>query len=175
MKPFVPNLPCPPWAPFRFRSRYVWWRGLDSNQRRRQPTDLQSVPFNPSGTPPILQDDKTPPSRSIWATRISHSCQWKISRPRPKQSTPPCCGHHSGPDVPLCFIPGICTQTGGERRISHEQTQELFQPTALFLCMVWTGGRGVDSWPSCSPGRAGQPWAALPTPAGYECHGWSRG
>ncbi len=29
-----------------------WWRGLDSNQRRRAPTDLQSVPFSLSGTPP---------------------------------------------------------------------------------------------------------------------------
>jgi hypothetical protein len=29
-----------------------WWRRLDSNQRRRKPTDLQSAPFNHSGTPP---------------------------------------------------------------------------------------------------------------------------
>ena len=29
-----------------------WWRGLDSNQRRRTPTGLQPVPFNHSGTPP---------------------------------------------------------------------------------------------------------------------------
>ena len=32
--------------------RSVWWRGLDSNQRRRTPTGLQPVPFNHSGTPP---------------------------------------------------------------------------------------------------------------------------
>ena len=29
-----------------------WWRGLDSNQCRRKPTDLQSAPFSHSGTPP---------------------------------------------------------------------------------------------------------------------------
>jgi hypothetical protein len=29
-----------------------WWRRLDSNQRRRKPTDLQSAPFSHSGTPP---------------------------------------------------------------------------------------------------------------------------
>src|SRR5690606_12167788 len=29
-----------------------WWAGLDSNQRRHKPTDLQSVPFNHSGTYP---------------------------------------------------------------------------------------------------------------------------
>jgi hypothetical protein len=29
-----------------------WWAGLDSNQRRHTPTDLQSVPFNHSGTYP---------------------------------------------------------------------------------------------------------------------------
>ncbi len=30
----------------------TWWAGLDSNQRRRKPTDLQSAPFSHSGTPP---------------------------------------------------------------------------------------------------------------------------
>ena len=30
----------------------AWWRGLDSNQRRRKPTDLQSAPFSHSGTSP---------------------------------------------------------------------------------------------------------------------------
>ena len=29
-----------------------WWRGLDSNQCRRKPTDLQSAPFSHSGIPP---------------------------------------------------------------------------------------------------------------------------
>ena len=33
-------------------SRNSWWRRLDSNQRRRKPTDLQSAPFSHSGTPP---------------------------------------------------------------------------------------------------------------------------
>ena len=33
--------------------RGVWWRGLDSNQRRRTPADLQSAPFSHSGTPPL--------------------------------------------------------------------------------------------------------------------------
>ena len=32
--------------------RSSWWRRLDSNQRRRKPTDLQSAPFSHSGTPP---------------------------------------------------------------------------------------------------------------------------
>src|SRR5512133_504341 len=29
-----------------------WWRGVDSNHRRRKPADLQSAPFGRSGTPP---------------------------------------------------------------------------------------------------------------------------
>src|SRR5260221_1099120 len=29
---------------------HYWWRGLDSNQCRRKPTDLQSAPFSHSGT-----------------------------------------------------------------------------------------------------------------------------
>ena len=32
--------------------QFRWWRRLDSNQRRRKPTDLQSAPFSHSGTPP---------------------------------------------------------------------------------------------------------------------------
>ena len=34
------------------RPQQAWWRRLDSNQRRRKPTDLQSAPFSHSGTPP---------------------------------------------------------------------------------------------------------------------------
>ncbi len=32
-----------------------WWAGLDSNQRRRKPADLQSAPFSHSGTYPFSQ------------------------------------------------------------------------------------------------------------------------
>ncbi len=34
----------------------VTWRGLDLNQRRLSPADLQSAPFGRSGTPPDLLD-----------------------------------------------------------------------------------------------------------------------
>ena len=37
-------------SPTEFGS--FWWRGVDSNHRRHKPTDLQSVPFGRSGTPP---------------------------------------------------------------------------------------------------------------------------
>lgn len=39
------------WFPALITSAF-WWRRLDSNQRRRKPTDLQSAPFSHSGTPP---------------------------------------------------------------------------------------------------------------------------
>jgi hypothetical protein len=43
-------------APFQGRTRLnclnSWWRELDSNQRRRKPTDLQSAPFSHSGISP---------------------------------------------------------------------------------------------------------------------------
>jgi hypothetical protein len=45
-----------------------WWWGEDLNLRRRMPTDLQSVPFGHSGTPP---SDYTP-----WSQR-------RDSNPRP--------------------------------------------------------------------------------------------
>ena len=35
----------------RLLSECRWW-GMDSNHRRRKPTDLQSAPFSHSGTPP---------------------------------------------------------------------------------------------------------------------------
>ena len=34
----------------------LWWRGMDSNHRRRKPTDLQSAPFSHSGTPPLSEN-----------------------------------------------------------------------------------------------------------------------
>ena len=34
--------------------KQIWWRGEDSNLRSRLTTDLQSVPFGRSGTPPHL-------------------------------------------------------------------------------------------------------------------------
>src|SRR5688572_11787350 len=37
--------------PLRFR-RFDWWRKVDSNHRRHEPTDLQSVPFGRLGIPP---------------------------------------------------------------------------------------------------------------------------
>ena len=53
-------IPIAPGARPRFRpgcsaALLCWWRGLDSNQRRRKPTDLQSAPFSRSGTPPLAQ------------------------------------------------------------------------------------------------------------------------
>ena len=37
-----------------------WWAGLDSNQRRHKPVDLQSTPFGHSGTYPIYSDWLSP-------------------------------------------------------------------------------------------------------------------
>ena len=46
--PWLQRWPDPPGP----KPAQAWWRGLDSNQRRRKPTDLQSAPFSHSGTPP---------------------------------------------------------------------------------------------------------------------------
>ena len=35
-----------------YPSSFPWWAGLDSNQRRRTPAELQSAPFDRSGTDP---------------------------------------------------------------------------------------------------------------------------
>jgi hypothetical protein len=39
--------------PVSYSFSRVWWRGVDLNHRRHTPTDLQSVPFGHSGTPPL--------------------------------------------------------------------------------------------------------------------------
>ena len=46
-------------------SELSWWRRLDSNQRRRKPTDLQSAPFSHSGTPPRRTRDCSTPERLL--------------------------------------------------------------------------------------------------------------
>ncbi|SPD66102.1 protein of unknown function [Cupriavidus taiwanensis] len=48
-----------------------WWRGLDSNQRRRKPTDLQSAPFSHSGTSPQRTIDYGLPRRSCQALSVA--------------------------------------------------------------------------------------------------------
>ena len=72
------SLPPPPQETSR------WWRGLDLNQRRRAPTDLQSVPFSRSGTPPCFG---TPPARG---RKVPHYRQLSLyvnangAAPRPR-------------------------------------------------------------------------------------------
>ena len=45
--------------------RADWWRGLDSNQRRRAPADLQSAPFSHSGTPPHVSNRRVGNRRAL--------------------------------------------------------------------------------------------------------------
>ncbi len=60
------------------------WAGLDSNQRRHKPADLQSAPFDRFGTDPFFQDknnlsQKYPKIKSLFAyiigTTIIKNCQ----------------------------------------------------------------------------------------------------
>jgi hypothetical protein len=47
-----------------------WWWGKDLNLRRREPADLQSAPFDHSGTPPHYRPD--PPMGRTVPTWIHH-------------------------------------------------------------------------------------------------------
>ena len=47
------NIPLRVSLPASIADAVRWWRGMDSNHRRRKPTDLQSAPFSHSGTPPL--------------------------------------------------------------------------------------------------------------------------
>lgn len=44
----------PPWWADLLSTRKRWWAGLDLNQRRREPANLQSAPFDHSGTYPFF-------------------------------------------------------------------------------------------------------------------------
>ncbi len=64
---------------------FAWWRRLDSNQRRRKPTDLQSAPFSHSGTPPKRASDFITASFALQA--FLYSCQ--SIEPRPFDTNQP--------------------------------------------------------------------------------------
>src|SRR5258706_8079411 len=69
--------PAPGALPFDGR---VWWRGGDSNLRRREPTGLQPVPFGRFGTSP--EDALSPRLAHSLSVRIPHAyLQAKESRP----------------------------------------------------------------------------------------------
>src|SRR5579872_2309234 len=61
--------------------RWIWWRGLDSNQRRCSPTDLQSVPFSHSGTPPRRQG-------ALWPNRGRCQRSWAAATRTPTLAQP---------------------------------------------------------------------------------------
>src|SRR5512132_2447106 len=50
-------------------ARGGWWRGKDSNLRRRKPTGLQPVPFSHSGTPPPFASVHAIAAKTIQASR----------------------------------------------------------------------------------------------------------
>jgi hypothetical protein len=66
--------------PIRRAPRGAWWRRLDSNQRRRKPTDLQSAPFSHSGTPP--RRTRNYPS-------FDRFCQTGVATPKNQLLRPP--------------------------------------------------------------------------------------
>jgi hypothetical protein len=56
-----------------------WWRGLDLNQRRLSPTDLQSVPFSHSGTPPCGTAPLGPTGPVVNEPGQPHCCRNPLS------------------------------------------------------------------------------------------------
>ncbi len=86
------NSRLPPWKggalPTELRPRrQKWWRGIDSNNRRLTPADLQSAPFGHSGTTPRLltslwldsiQMDRTTKSGAAHRNR---TCDLRFTKP----------------------------------------------------------------------------------------------
>ena len=63
----------------------LWWRRLDSNQRRRKPTDLQSAPFSHSGTPP----KRTAEYNSLFGGGANPACAEGGDQRRPASNARP--------------------------------------------------------------------------------------
>ena len=60
---------------FTFNDVYSpFWDELDSNQRRRKPTDLQSAPFSHSGTSPQRTFDYGPTAIDCQALSVAEHC-----------------------------------------------------------------------------------------------------
>lgn len=60
-----------------FLNLALWWRGKDSNLRRRKPADLQSAPFGRSGTPPA--DDSSTNPGQLHEPSIFAYHQWEVN------------------------------------------------------------------------------------------------
>jgi hypothetical protein len=100
---FFPDFPCFP----NGNHALPWWRRLDSNQRRRKPTDLQSAPFSHSGTPPGNRKF----SQDGWVMSI---LGWQI-----------------GPKVAVLALK--CRDLGLNRRILRAAQDVIDQPTGRLI------------------------------------------
>ncbi len=69
----------------RHANRLSWWRGEDSNLRRREPTGLQPVPFGRFGTSP--EDDLRPRLLSL-ARQFELPAHISATQPKTKKSRP---------------------------------------------------------------------------------------
>ena len=81
-----------------------WWRGEDSNLRSLTATDLQSVPFDRSGTPPL---------RARARPRTKRIVPYEVFHPSNSWATPgnSSCGLWLGPrelELAMGFEPATC-------------------------------------------------------------------
>ena len=97
--------------------------GWISNQRRRAPTDLQSVPFSHSGTPPRWQSGALWPNqghcqrsdRSLAHHAYAGQSQWRrVDFPRPNQEIARCCHRNV-----RCSISRTTSATSTQPRSDH--------------------------------------------------------
>ncbi len=87
-----------------------WWRGLDSNQRRRTPADLQSAPFSHSGTPPQGCAPKRKRARGVTPRAplcqsthpLSLAGEGRVENPSPREPNPPYPTHPNPPITRRC-------------------------------------------------------------------------
>src|SRR5246127_342154 len=79
-----------------------WWRGKDSNLRRRKPADLQSAPVGRLGTPPQNEP------RIVILPRRGVNAVWPVICLPPGGSAGPAVA--SGP-APAGLRPGFCACT----------------------------------------------------------------
>lgn len=93
-----------------------WWRRLDSNQRRRKPTDLQSAPFSHSGTPPQRTDDYGGIPTSCQALRGD------FLSPRGSALL----GIRYKPTCPTCREPTLCKSAASRR--TGDRTDNYIRP-----------------------------------------------
>ena len=137
-----------------------WWRGLDSNQRRRTPADLQSAPFSHSGTPPHSRSSH--PGRPLGPSDRAGLLPNRVACQRSRSK-------YVHPWARTLGSPGTCVYRSPHHETSTYQRAGRFGPPAIrsIIETAWQpGSLARPPWLSISRRRSRTGWRQSPIAGG---------